>query len=146
MSVRRVVTGHDRDGKAIFVSDEQVDPVTVALRPDRAYHRLWGADQLPTFPDDGRPPEQHNYFPPVGGYRFGLFTVLPGTTSAPDGLDRQAALAETLPTGGRVPLSFLDPSRRLSDALPSPSIRRLQSLKSRLDPAGLLRGNVGIPD
>src|SRR3984957_4302786 len=91
MSVRRVVTGHDRDGKAVFVSDEQVDPVTVALRPDRAYHRLWGADQLPTFPDDGRPPEQHNYFPPVGGYRFGLFTVLPGTTSAPDGLDRQAA-------------------------------------------------------
>jgi mannose-6-phosphate isomerase-like protein (cupin superfamily) len=94
MSVRRVVTGHDRDGKAVFVSDEQVDPVTVALRPDRAYHRLWGADQLPTFPDDGRPPEQHNYFPSVGGYRFGLFTVLPGTTSAPDGLDRQAALAE----------------------------------------------------
>jgi mannose-6-phosphate isomerase-like protein (cupin superfamily) len=94
MKVRRVVTGHDRDGKAVFVSDELVDPVTVALRPDREYHRLWGADQLPTFPDDGSPPEQHNYFPPLGGFRFGLFTVLPGAVSDPAGLDREAAVAE----------------------------------------------------
>ena len=66
----------------------------MALRPDREYHRLWGADQLPTFPDDGSPPEQHTYFPPLGGFRFGLFTVLPGTVSAPGDLDREAALAE----------------------------------------------------
>jgi mannose-6-phosphate isomerase-like protein (cupin superfamily) len=94
MRVRRVVTGHDRDGKAIFTSDEQVDPLTVALRPDREYHRLWGADQVPTFPDDGSPTAQPSYFPPVGGFRFGLFTVLPGTVPAPAGLDREAALAE----------------------------------------------------
>jgi mannose-6-phosphate isomerase-like protein (cupin superfamily) len=94
MKVRRVVTGHDRDGKAVFVSDELVDPVTVALRPDREYHRLWGADQLPTFPDDGSPPEQHDYFPPLGGFRFGLFTVLPGTPPTPTGADREAAVAE----------------------------------------------------
>ena len=94
MKVRRVVTGHDADGKAVFVSDEEVEPVTVTLRPDREYHRLWGADQLPTFPDDGSPPAQHNYFPPLGGFRFGLFTVLPGTVPAPSGFDREAALAE----------------------------------------------------
>lgn len=80
---------------------------------------------------------------PFALYMFGV----PSSTAVREAiLDRQAALADTLPTGGRVPLSFLDPSRRLSDALPAPSIRRLQSLKSRLDPAGLLRGNVGIPD
>jgi mannose-6-phosphate isomerase-like protein (cupin superfamily) len=93
MKVRRVVTGHDRDGKAVFASDEQVDPLALASRPDRQYHRLWGADQAPTFPDDGSPTAQHNYFPPVGGYRFGLFTVLPGSVSVP-GLDREAARAE----------------------------------------------------
>jgi len=43
MRVRRVVTGHDRDGKAVFASDEQVDPLTLALIPGAEFHRLWGA-------------------------------------------------------------------------------------------------------
>jgi hypothetical protein len=72
MRVRRVVTGHDRDGKAVFASDQEVDPLTVALLPGWDLHRLWGADQAPTFPGDGSPTAQPSYFPPVGGYRFGL--------------------------------------------------------------------------
>ena len=42
MKVRRVVTGHDRDGKAVFASDEEVDPLTLALMPGAEFHRLWG--------------------------------------------------------------------------------------------------------
>ena len=83
MKVRRVVTGHDRDGKAVFASDEEVDPLTLALMPGAEFHRLWGADQAPDFPDGGSPTEQPTYFPPVGGYRFGLFTIPPATVSAP---------------------------------------------------------------
>jgi mannose-6-phosphate isomerase-like protein (cupin superfamily) len=94
MRVRRVVTGHDDAGKAVFASDELVDPVTVALIPGGAFHLLWGADQPPTFPDDGAPTPQPTYFPPLGGYRFGLFTVPPATGSAPGELDLEAALAE----------------------------------------------------
>ena len=94
MKVRRVVTGHDRNGKAVFASDGLVDPLTVTFRPDREYHRLWGADQAPTFPDDGSPTAQHAYFPPVGGYRFGIFTIPPATASVPVGVDPQAARAE----------------------------------------------------
>jgi hypothetical protein len=45
-------------------------------------------------PDDGGPALQPAYFPPVGGYRFGLFTVPPGTWTAPADLDLQAALAD----------------------------------------------------
>ena len=56
MRVRRVVTGHDRDGKAVFASDEQVDPLTLALIPGAEFHRLWGADQAPTFPGDNAAP------------------------------------------------------------------------------------------
>ena len=41
MRVRRVVTGHDPDGKAVFASDEQVDPLTLALIPGAELHRLW---------------------------------------------------------------------------------------------------------
>jgi mannose-6-phosphate isomerase-like protein (cupin superfamily) len=94
MRVRRVVTGHDRDEKAVFASDEQVDPLTLALMPGAEFHRLWGADQAPTFPDEGGPTAQPSYFPPVGGYRFGFFTVPPGTAPAPADLDLQAALVE----------------------------------------------------
>jgi mannose-6-phosphate isomerase-like protein (cupin superfamily) len=94
MRVRRVVTGHDPDGKAVFASDEHVDPVTLKLIPGAEFHRLWGADQAPTFPGDGSSTAQPSYFPPVGGYRFGLFTVPPATASAPVDVDLQAALAE----------------------------------------------------
>jgi len=75
--VRRVVTGHDSSGKAVFASDELVDPVVPTLVPGSEYHRLWGADAAPSFPDDGAPPAQPTYFPPVGGFRFGMFTLAP---------------------------------------------------------------------
>jgi len=94
MRVRRVVTGHDGNGKAVFASDQQLDPLTVALVPGAEFHRLWGADQAPAFPDDGDPTAQPSYFPPVGGYRFALFSVPPGTVSVPVDLDLQAGLAE----------------------------------------------------
>jgi hypothetical protein len=30
MKIRRVVTGHDENGKAVFVSDDKVEPLTVS--------------------------------------------------------------------------------------------------------------------
>jgi len=33
MGIRRVVTGHDSDGKAVFASDEVVEPITLDLLP-----------------------------------------------------------------------------------------------------------------
>lgn len=95
MRVRRVVTGHDSDGKAVFASDEEVEPVTVALSPGSEFHRLWGADEAPRFPDDGSMPPHVAYFPPVGGFRFGLFSVPPAASVAvPADLDVESALAE----------------------------------------------------
>jgi hypothetical protein len=94
MRVRRVVTGHDRNGKAVFASDQELDPLTPALMPGWEAHRLWGADQAPTFPGDGGPTAQPSYYPPVGGYRFPLITIPPATVPAPADLDIQAGLAE----------------------------------------------------
>jgi len=45
MKVRRVTTGHNAQGKAVIVSDSQVDADTVALMPGAEFHKLWGADQ-----------------------------------------------------------------------------------------------------
>jgi mannose-6-phosphate isomerase-like protein (cupin superfamily) len=95
MHVRRVVTGHSPAGKAIFASDEQVPPITLALLPNTEFHRLWGADATPTFPDSGSIPATPQYFPPVGGFRMGLFSVPPETMVTNFGdLDMAAASVE----------------------------------------------------
>lgn len=95
MDVRRVVTGHDADGKAVFVSDEKVPPVRPTLLPGSEFHRLWGGDGTPRFPDDGSMPEHASYFPPVGGFRFGFFTLPPDEgRGVPADLDVAAALTE----------------------------------------------------
>jgi len=77
VNIRRVVTGHDQDGKAVFVSDVQVKPITASLLPGAEFHRLWGSDTAPTFPDGGAMPPYATYFPPVGGFRFWFFSLPP---------------------------------------------------------------------
>jgi mannose-6-phosphate isomerase-like protein (cupin superfamily) len=95
MDVRRVVTGHDADGKAIFVDDQRVEPVTLSLLPGSEFHRLWGSDSTSSFPDDGSQPSARNYFPPLDGFRFGFFTIPPdGGAGIPADLDVVAGLAE----------------------------------------------------
>jgi len=95
MDVRRVVTGHDGDGLAVFLSDDRVEPVTLALLPGSEFHQIWGADEVRSFPDDGSRPTAPSYFPPVGGFRFGFFTIPPdGGAGVPPDLDVEAALAE----------------------------------------------------
>ena len=95
MNVRRVVTGHDSDGKAVFVADDIVEPVTLALVPGNEFHRLWGNDAPATFPDDGSRPTAPQYFPPLHGSRFAFFTIPPdGGAGAPADLDMNAALQE----------------------------------------------------
>jgi mannose-6-phosphate isomerase-like protein (cupin superfamily) len=94
MQVRRVVTGHSPEGKAIVASDQVLAPLTMALLPGAEFHRIWGGDTTPTFPDDGTEQPQAEYFPPVGGFRFGTFSVAPQSTALPDDLDLGAAFAE----------------------------------------------------
>ena len=93
-AIRRLVTGHDDDGKAIFASDERVEPTKLALLPDTEFYRLWGADVPPRFPDNGSPHAGRDFFPPVGGFRFGLFTVAPDSVSVLEDLDMEAAFRE----------------------------------------------------
>jgi mannose-6-phosphate isomerase-like protein (cupin superfamily) len=92
MDVRRVVTGHDATGKSVFVSDEAVPPIQPMLMPSAEFHRLWGGDTTSVFPGDGSVPDHHTYFPPVGGFRFGLFSLPPAGAEAPQDLDMGLAL------------------------------------------------------
>lgn len=90
MKVRRVVTGHDEAGRAVVAEDAEVDPVVVALAPGAEFHRLWGGDASPPLPDAGAQPDHVTYFPPLGGFRFGLFSV-PAEGTGP-GLDPEIDL------------------------------------------------------
>jgi mannose-6-phosphate isomerase-like protein (cupin superfamily) len=109
MEVRRVVTGHDASGKSVFVSDEAVGPVETTMMPQFQAHLLWGGDKTPQFPDDGTMPEWHTYFPPIDGFRFGFFSVLPDSTAGPAAPDMEAAVAEV---DAKLPglLRYMDPS------------------------------------
>lgn len=94
MGIRRVVTGHNSDGRAVFASDDVVDPIKLDLLPDTEFYRMWGGDNLSQFPDAGDAPSAVQYFPPVGGFRFGLFTVAPNSATVPDDVDVASAIAE----------------------------------------------------
>lgn len=110
MKVRRVVTGHNESGKSVFVSDEAVEPTTVQLMPQAEFHLLWGADNAPQFPDDGSMPEWRTYFPPIGGFRFGVFTVPPGVAGdALAGVNIEEAVAD-LEANLPGMIRYMDPS------------------------------------
>ena len=96
MDVRRVVTGHDADGKAVFVSDGPVAPITTDAAAGQRVPPAVGRRRGAALPRRGRAARRTTtYFPPVGGFRFGHFTLPPeGSAALPADLDIGAALAE----------------------------------------------------
>ena len=93
MKVRRVVTGHDSNLKAVFTSDEVIPPQVVP-RIGFEFLRLWGGDKLSSFPDGGAEPEYRTYFPPESGFRFGVFTIPPARPSRIEPEQRQTSYEE----------------------------------------------------
>jgi hypothetical protein len=91
MKVRRVTTGHNAEGKAVVASDVTVDGIALTQLPGAEFHRLWGADVPPRFPDDGSEPKGRDYFPPLGGFRFMTFcrivVFMVGTPREPSGVE-----------------------------------------------------------
>ncbi|MET9284688.1 cupin domain-containing protein [Nocardia beijingensis] len=93
-TVRRVVTGHDSEGKSRVVDDRHVEAITTELMPGFAAYRLWGRDERPTFPDDGSPRGAEAWYPPRDGSRFMINTIPPGEMVPPPDLDVTKALHE----------------------------------------------------
>ncbi len=130
MNVRRVVTGHS-DGRAAFVADEVIEPITAPLLPGCEFYRLWSLDQVPTLPTDGTSALDAAWYPPAGGLRFSLFTLPPGDVSPPPDLDLATAVADV---EAKLPglLGALDPS--------DPGMHRSDSVDFIL----VLSGEVGL--
>jgi quercetin dioxygenase-like cupin family protein len=94
MQIRRVVTGHDASGNAVFVADDDVD-ATSAVLTSTTYHQLWRGDTEPIFPNSGMNGRLSTFFPRPGGYRFFILTVPPGDGHGDlDGVDIEAGVRE----------------------------------------------------
>jgi len=91
--MRRVVTGR-RDGKAVVVSDTDVEAITSGLMPGTAFHQVWGSDEPPAAPTNGVMPAHAGYFPAPGGYRFVFFTLGPDSATPAEDIDLGAAISE----------------------------------------------------
>jgi cupin domain len=96
--VRRLVTGHDAAGNAVIASDACIGPA--ATIAGSKFWQVWQGDSAPTFPDTGSSPPLTTYFPPIGGFRFGIVTFPPGSSQNRDSSERRremAALNAALP-------------------------------------------------
>jgi hypothetical protein len=75
MRVRRVVTGHDGNGKAVVVSDAEVAPTEPEFSPKWT---IWAADQTVKLPDDGTSPDFAGpLVPRPGGCHVMILTLPP---------------------------------------------------------------------
>lgn len=77
MHVRRIVTGHSPEGKAIVASDESLPNTFLFGEGGSAATVLWGREDLAQFPDDGSQPTVSAPFPPPGGCALAVLEFAP---------------------------------------------------------------------
>jgi hypothetical protein len=76
MQVRKVVTGHDAEGRAVIAREEKIDGMPISGLGELVF--LWSADEPATYPNSGDNPAAPALFPPVGGIRFVIASYSPG--------------------------------------------------------------------
>jgi len=80
MGVRRVVTGHDENGKAIVVHDSEIENIVrPSHRPGVAIHNVWVIDDSPAevFGPDETTDRQIGLLPPKNGSVFRIIEFPP---------------------------------------------------------------------
>jgi mannose-6-phosphate isomerase-like protein (cupin superfamily) len=94
MGVRQIVTGHDADGNAVFLSDGSVEPVQVAMIPGYKTHELWSTHGARSVPHDGPFPGVPSYFPESDGTVFRIIVLPPAQDRVMDVDLSEEAVAE----------------------------------------------------
>ena len=99
MQVRRIVTGHDANGKSVFVSDGAAPRARVAQHhPGFAETLVWSTARTPVIPTDGKDPTPAvtSYMAEPGGTRFLLVTFPPDSVAMSPDFDGAKAFEEHL--------------------------------------------------
>ena len=86
--IRRIVTGHDANGKAIVATDEKLVAASAPARPGIARVELWSADKMPIDNSEGAAAEaqrkgfvvRHNYVGSGQGHVCRVVEFAPGGT------------------------------------------------------------------
>ena len=86
VDIRRIVTGHDRQGRAIVASDERLTGASAAVRPGISRVELWSADKMPIDNSEGAAAEaqkkgfvvRHNYVGSGQGHVCRVVEFSPG--------------------------------------------------------------------
>jgi hypothetical protein len=126
MKVRRVVTGHDAKGRAVFVQDEKVDGTPIPGLGELAF--LWNADEPATYPNAGNNPAAPGIFPLLGGIRFIVGTYAPNGVIAPEPTPEMHLEDGDEPVDRAT--AFTGPIRRISGSF-SPATWRSSSTMGR---------------
>ena len=100
--VRCVVTGQTKSGKSIIVSHGAMKPLTVGMIPGVEFYRFWGSDTSVELPCDGTAPAQSQYFPSKNGFRFGMFSLPPATSTKAPTDEAQQASSRQAPTSDQL--------------------------------------------
>lgn len=77
MGLKQFITGHDDEGNAIFLSDEEAVPTEVDLIPGYKTFELWSTDGDRSVPHAGPFPGVPGYFPGRAGSVFRVIELPP---------------------------------------------------------------------
>ncbi len=95
---RRVVTGVNSEGKAVFVEDG-APPVVVTMEsfPGNEFFMIWGTDDSPDLPTEGKDPTvgMTSFSPGPHGTRFLINRWPPGTEFSGEQVDGDAHRSES---------------------------------------------------
>jgi mannose-6-phosphate isomerase-like protein (cupin superfamily) len=97
--MKRVVTGHDRSGKSVFVSEGEPPKQVSHAAGGIEITEVWGTDEVPVVPASSQDPTtfRHQYFPDPAGTRFVVVRFRPAAEAeraAARGVDVAAATKE----------------------------------------------------
>ena len=93
--MRRIVTGHDAEGKSVLIEDAQApNRITLDGRPGWELNTLWATDGTPPLPAQGDPSlAVTRYLPATPGTRF-IFATWPSLQDQARNADAQSLRAE----------------------------------------------------
>lgn len=77
MKVHQMVTGHDEQGRAVFLADSEAVPIEVAMIPGYKTYELWSTSGERSVPHSGQFPGVPNYFPAPDGAVFRIIVLPP---------------------------------------------------------------------
>src|SRR5256885_14233912 len=97
LQVRRIVTGHDSNGRAIVATDEQMTGAASPSRPGISRCEIWSADKMPVDNSEGAAAEsqkkgfvvRHNY---VGSGQGNVVRITEFAPGAPKFMHRTETL------------------------------------------------------